>query len=347
MKGLIIFFVVVFFLIYVPVHAQESNCDSVDWSSNASIYLDEFTRDLETLDATDVPAMTELYSRIMDARHYYEDLEVCEDLREINTLMIQVLDDFQDKLFYTMSTTARAEGSQINGSIIQNTVQPRYEMHLAELNAEIDQLQDTSAVDDSSSSASAIVELESSKSNDILGPFDIESGFYFVEWDITDDTETEGYMNLTLEWDTGELLLVSFDSQGRSVFYLEEGNHYANIEFSYADDYSIALYPAPIEPITATSASGKGNTVDVFGPIELRAGQYILTYSTVADTDPNSITYFDLRYRVFDEYIDGAYGSDSGDVSGQQLIDVRGGLYFLKYEITGVTEWEFSVSPVN
>jgi hypothetical protein len=342
--------VIILFCLTPSVKAQET-CDTAAWANDAQVYLDEFTAEIDVIDPNDIPGMTEFYSRIMDALHYYEDLETCPDLDTANGLMISVLNGMQDRLFYVMSTLARREGLQINASIVENSVQPRYDENLALLTVQLDAMASNtnapSGLAAADSEPTIVATLQSSNANEILGPFDVEAGFYIIEWDIVDDGDVPVFAKLYIQWDDGDFSSGTFDLQGRDVFYLESGSRYANVEFEYAQEYTITVYSASTTPISETSISGTGNIKDVFGPFELAEGEYILAFTARADDTALPDTFVEVRYEAASGFPDGVFTEDSGDVSGQQIIEVERGLYYFKYDFHAVSEWEFSITPVG
>ncbi len=87
-----------------------------------------------------------------------------------------------------------------------------------------------------------------------------------------------------------------------------------------------------------------GSGADVIGPIQLRRGVYIITYTA---TPSRSSGTFDLEVEnlTTDEYIDGVFEQPRGEtIRGRELIRVDGGNYLFSVETTNLSEWSFEIS---
>ncbi|KAB2861867.1 MAG: hypothetical protein K8L91_08020 [Anaerolineae bacterium] len=330
-----------------PATAQETYCDTSAWVQDTEVYLDEFTTDIDDVDPSDVPAMTELYSRIMDAVYYYEDLNPCGELSTANQLMLKVLNGMQDRLFYVMSTIARREGLQINASIVESTVQPRYEENLALLNQELASLQSapvsSSGLGNIAAQSVEILTLHSSDPDDIFGPAEVTDGFYMLSFDIQDSSQ-DTRLDLSADWTDGSFFWANSVLQGHVVYYFAAGSVAANVSFSDADSYTLTLSSAPLEPAESLSLSGTTEVQDVWGALFLEAGTYILTYQVKFDGDPINSAGILLQWVTSGEYAENIWTYESNDMEGRQLYQLDGGIYYINYEISNATEWAFSLT---
>jgi hypothetical protein len=80
------------------------------------------------------------YYSLMDARYYYGELVVCDELQTVHTAMLNVLMGMSDTAATTFFAIANSDSASTYKTISENTIGPRFDEYLQILLDETERL---------------------------------------------------------------------------------------------------------------------------------------------------------------------------------------------------------------
>lgn len=186
--------------------------------------------------------------------------------------------------------------------------------------------------------------------------YDLAAGYYLIEYHATWDGDSPfSAFAATFESDsddpfgwTGEV--GRGDVFGRRIQRLNFGGTFtASVEVSGIVDWQFSIVLIDEEQTTAElSLSVDGANRDVLGPIYLDEGFYEMTYElTHNEFAISDITTIDIVWTKPNAHerigVDLEIGQ--GDWQGENLYRVEGGIYYVNFEVTGVSAWSINLTP--
>jgi hypothetical protein len=117
------------------VRAQEA-CNAADLVAVMTADLSDYGSRATATDTADVETLTTLYVDLLVLRHSYEDRIICDDLRIVNDLMLQIIGEMEDLTVMRLSMLAHPEAVDTYQFILEREVLQRnsatYDLFLEE-----------------------------------------------------------------------------------------------------------------------------------------------------------------------------------------------------------------------
>jgi hypothetical protein len=118
-------------LAVAQVEKNKEECDPVAYLTEAGEDLQTYGNALVEVDYTDARALYDIYVDVMEARHTYEDKTLCEDLKAINDVIVRIMTDIQDTLFFAFAAAYDPANELEYADMITEVVQPRNTTNIA------------------------------------------------------------------------------------------------------------------------------------------------------------------------------------------------------------------------
>jgi hypothetical protein len=106
------------------VRAQEA-CNAADLVAVMTADLSDYGSRATATDTADVETLTTLYVDLLVLRHSYEDRIICDDLRIVNDLMLQIIGEMEDLTVMRLSMLAHPEAVDTYQFILEREVLQR------------------------------------------------------------------------------------------------------------------------------------------------------------------------------------------------------------------------------